>query len=138
MMRIGPNVSIAVSSISQQENPQNRAPQTPNTDSSFIGTSRTSSQTSNRAKNALSIPGTKFQPPDDDVSVTWARELKGETVVYELKDKASGTVMLQVPSDEVLGVSQSIASELSQSEKSTQQTTEVDGAEGGNTNVSKL
>lgn len=55
----------------------------------------------------------------------------------ELKDQVSGAVMVQVPSDEVLGVEQSIASELDQAEKIGQQK-EIEGMEYRSTNVSKL
>jgi len=36
---------------------------------------------------------------------------------HELKDQVSGAVMVQAPGNEVLGVTQNIASELSQAEK---------------------
>ena len=138
MMRIGPDISIAANLISQLENPHGRVPlQTNDADSHFTASSQTARLPFNHGGQRVSIPGAKFQPPDNDATVTWARELKDKTVVYELKDKVSGAVRVQVPSDEVLGVGQSIASDLNQAEKIGQQK-EIEGAEGRNTNVSKL
>ncbi len=50
--------------------------------------------------------------PQDQVNVKWDSKLKNETLVYELTDERSGAVLLQLPTDEVLSVSQAIGKEL--------------------------
>lgn len=49
--------------------------------------------------------------PEDEVRVQWDKELKNE-VIYQVLDKQWGNVVLQMPSEQVLGVAHEIQASL--------------------------
>jgi hypothetical protein len=54
------------------------------------------------------------QPPTKTVTTVWMDE--GKKAIYEVRDRDSGQVIYQVPSDEVLRGSRNIAASLKQTE----------------------
>lgn len=114
-MRIGPEQLAAATGNSFTAAPKSARVEH---DATASGSKRTGHKAVNTDVPPAIHPGAKpkqgarSELPQDQVNVQWRRTLKDETPVYELTDKQSGEVLLQLPSNEVLSVKQAIAKEL--------------------------
>jgi uncharacterized FlaG/YvyC family protein len=71
------------------------------------------------------------QFPQDEVKVEWDKQFKDDVMIYQLLDKQSGALVLQVPSQEVLSVAHAINESLQPKPKEEAQTSSSAISESG-------
>jgi hypothetical protein len=81
-------------------------------------------QTPADSKNQVPLP----QFPEDEVTVQFDKPMNDDILIYQFLDKQSGSLILQVPSTQVLGVAHEIQNEL-QEQSSEEQASEQSAKE---------
>ena len=118
MSSIGPVFPPAIPSQLQQQEELQAAQQRQAAEANRIAAEQVAQTNQGNSQNQQNLKVKNDTPlpqiPEDEVKVQWDTPMTDRIEIYQFVNQQSGSLIIQVPSEEVLGLAHDIQSELAQ------------------------